>query len=123
MTLSRPCSDPKTRRKLNHVSPRLDACPSSVGAARLVTSPDRPRTSPLTRRSTRWRRAPGRTLWLLECAADFIAWSCGITALLNFFVSRPKPGSYPTHDGADAFHALSMETHHGKFFEQTHGKK
>jgi hypothetical protein len=23
----------------------------------------------------------------------------------KFFVSRPQPGSYPTHDGADAFHA------------------
>jgi hypothetical protein len=87
----------------------------------------RPALSP--RRSTRWRRAPGRTLRLFaERAADFIAWSSGLRALLNVLAARVEPGSQSRRDSAESLessgglHVHNMRSAHGKVREAINSK-
>jgi hypothetical protein len=130
MTLSRPRTVPQTRRELNHVTDAANRrSPRTGSVARLVYPPlGQPRTFPLGA-SRGWRRAPGRTLRLFaERAADFIAWSSGLRALLNVLAARVEPGSQSRRDSAESLessgglHVHNMRSAHGKVREAINSK-
>lgn len=125
MTPSRPRGS--HNRELDHVLRCTDAPSLTVGSAAPEANPHglgrifSPAHSCARRRSGAF--APRLRSLLPDGAGHYGGGSCvsraaaglsfhpglapivGCAALLNFFVSRPQPGSYPTHDGADAFHA------------------
>jgi hypothetical protein len=127
MTLSRPRTVPQTRRELNHVTDAANRRSPRTGSVALgAVSPGLERTLSPGNSS---RRAPGRTLRLFaERAADFIAWSSGLRALLNVLAARVEPGSQSRRDSAESLessgglHVHNMRSAHGKVREAINSK-